>query len=95
MYLNKDERMTQDTKQADLARIHRSMLMIAVIDFPGAVLFGLGIYGLVAGFNQDFLPMLANPVLINIMLVTGAVIMAWGMFRMVILAREKQGILQK
>jgi hypothetical protein len=39
--------------------------------------------------------MLANPVLINIMLVTGAVIMAWGMFRMVILAREKQGILQQ
>ncbi|AZG34037.1 MULTISPECIES: hypothetical protein [Shewanella] len=87
--------MTQETTQAALARINRSMLIVAITDVPGTLLFGLGLYGIFAGFNQDFLPMLANPVLINIMLVTGAVIMAWGMFRMVILAREKQGILQQ
>jgi membrane protein implicated in regulation of membrane protease activity len=96
VYLGKDEQMTQNNTQAELARIHRSMMIVALIDFPGALLFGLGIYGLVAGFDQDFLPILANQaVIVNIMLLLGAVIMAWGMFRMVMLAREKQLILQQ
>lgn len=35
--------MTQNNTQAELARIHRSMMIVALIDFPGALLFGLGI----------------------------------------------------
>ena len=82
--------MTEETTQAALARINRSMLMVAIIDFPGTLLFGLGLYGIFAGFDQGFLPMLAHPMIINAMLVIGGAIMAWGMFRMMGLAREKQ-----
>lgn len=86
--------MTQETTQTALARINRSMLMVAIIDFPGTLLFGLGLYGIFAGFDEGFLPMLAQPMIINAMLVIGGAIMAWGMFRMMSLALEKQRVTQ-
>jgi len=85
--------MTQKNTQITLASIHRSMVLVALIDFPGTVLFGLGLYGTFVGFEPDFLPMLANPLSINIMLLIGAVIMLWGIIRMIMLARQKQGLL--
>ncbi|MGI2000247.1 hypothetical protein [Shewanella frigidimarina] len=87
--------MTQENTQITLASIHRSMLLVALIDFPGTILFGLGLYGILVGFEQDFLPMLANPLIIIIMLIIGAIIMLWGIIRMMLLARQKQGILQQ
>ncbi|MFT6255705.1 MAG: hypothetical protein ACJAT8_000211 [Cellvibrionaceae bacterium] len=87
--------MTQENTQITLASIHRSMLLVALIDFPGTILFGLGLYGILVGFDQDFLPMLANPLIITIMLIIGAIIMLWGIIRMMLLARQKQGILQQ
>ncbi|MEM5505205.1 hypothetical protein [Shewanella frigidimarina] len=87
--------MTQENNQITLASIHRSMLLVALIDFPGTILFGLGLYGILVGFDQDFLPMLANPLIIIIMLIIGAIIMLWGIIRMMLLARQKQGILQQ
>ncbi|KVX01994.1 MULTISPECIES: hypothetical protein [Shewanella] len=87
--------MTQENTQITLASIHRSMLLVALIDFPGTILFGLGLYGILVGFDQDFLPMLANPLIIIIMLIIGAIIMLWGIIRMMLLARQKQGILQQ
>ena len=87
--------MTQENTQITLASIHRSMLLVALIDFPGTILLGLGLYGILVGFDQDFLPMLANPLIIIIMLIIGAIIMLWGIIRMMLLARQKQGILQQ
>ncbi|MFT6131471.1 hypothetical protein [Shewanella sp. ALD9] len=87
--------MTPENTQITLASIHRSMLLVALIDFPGTILFGLGLYGILVGFDQDFLPMLANPLIIIIMLIIGAIIMLWGIIRMMLLARQKQGILQQ
>ena len=87
--------MTQENNQITLASIHRSMLLVALIDFPGTILFGLGLYGILVGFDQDFLPMLANPLIIIIMLIIGAIIMLWGIIRMMLLARQKQGIIQQ
>jgi hypothetical protein len=87
--------MTQETTQAALARINRSMLIVAIIDFPGTLLFGLGLYGIFAGFDQGFLPILSNTMIISIMLIVGGVVMAWGIFRMINLAREKQGVIQQ
>ncbi|ABI70127.1 hypothetical protein ACRN9C_10770 [Shewanella frigidimarina] len=87
--------MTQENTQITLASIHRNMLLVALIDFPGTILFGLGLYGILVGFDQDFLPMLANPLIIIIMLIIGAIIMLWGIIRMMLLARQKQGILQQ
>ncbi|MGI2112804.1 hypothetical protein ACRN9G_04300 [Shewanella frigidimarina] len=87
--------MTQENTQITLASIHCSMLLVALIDFPGTILFGLGLYGILVGFDQDFLPMLANPLIIIIMLIIGAIIMLWGIIRMMLLARQKQGILQQ
>lgn len=85
--------MTQETTQALLARINRSMLIAAIIDFPGTLLFGLGLYGIFAEFDQGFLPILSNTMIINIMLIVVGTVMAWGMFRMINLAREKQGVI--
>ncbi|MBB1438531.1 hypothetical protein H5202_07480 [Shewanella sp. SG41-4] len=87
--------MTSENTQITIASIHRSMLLVALIDFPGTILFGLGLYGIFVGFDQDFLPMLANPLIIIIMLAIGAIIMLWGIIRMMMLARQKQGILQQ
>ncbi|UCX06290.1 hypothetical protein ACRWQN_02730 [Shewanella sp. HL-SH8] len=82
-----------DLLLTQLKAIDRKMLMIAIIDFPGSLLFGLGLYGIFAGFDKNFLPMLADQQIIYAMILVGGGIMLWGGWKMLILAREKQHIL--
>lgn len=82
-----------DIQQTQIKAIERKMLMIGIIDLPGSLLFGLGLYGIFARFDDNFLPMLADQRIIYSMLAVGAAIMLWGGFSMFKLAREKQQVL--
>ncbi|WP_144211543.1 hypothetical protein [Shewanella donghaensis] len=83
------------TKDEKLAVIQKKMTMVAIIDFPGTLLVAAGLYGLVAGFDTAAYPMLANSILLFAMVGVGGCIMAWGIFRMMQLAREKQTVLSE
>lgn len=82
-----------DMHQTQLKAIERKMLMVGIIDLPGSLLFGLGLYGIFAGFDENFLPMLADQKIIYAMIAVGGVIMLWGGLSMFKLAREKQQVL--
>ncbi|WP_076538198.1 hypothetical protein [Shewanella sp. UCD-KL21] len=83
------------TKDEKLAAIQKQMLMVAVIDFPGTLLMAAGLYGLFAGFDAAAYPLLANPMLIFAMIGIGGCTMAWGLVKMLQLARAKQLLLSE
>ncbi|UJF22057.1 hypothetical protein [Shewanella sp. OMA3-2] len=84
-----------DIQPTQVKAIEHKMLMVGIIDLPGSLLFGLGLYGVFAGFDENFLPMLADQKIIYAMLAVGGVIMLWAGLSMFKLAREKQHILAK
>ncbi|WP_333606711.1 hypothetical protein [Arsukibacterium sp.] len=72
-----------------LKEIEKEFIKVALIDAPGTILFGLGLYGKFAADGDAFIPMLNNQQLVNAFLLLGAAIMAWGAFMMIKLAKEK------
>jgi hypothetical protein len=71
----------------------REIVRIAILEAPGAVLLGLGLYGRFEADGKAFIDILNNPDVVNGMLVAGAAIMAWGSWRVIrlVLARARAG----
>ena len=67
----------------ELKEIDRKMILVSIIDLPGSVLVGLGLYGKFAAKGNSFLPILDNDQVVNVMLTTGGLIMVWGGFQIV------------
>ena len=82
-----------DNKLQKMKQIERKMLLVGIIDFPGSLLFGLGLYGIFVGFGNDFLPMLADQTIVYSMLAVGGAIMVWGGVNMFKLGMEKKRLL--
>lgn len=72
-----------------LKQIDKELKMAALIDAPGSVLVGVGLYGKFGANGDAFLPFLNNQNNVNIMLLVGGAIMAWGVFKLITLTREK------
>ncbi|WP_394129374.1 hypothetical protein [Shewanella maritima] len=81
--------------QSRIDQINKQMVLVAVMEAPGSLLFGLALYGTFVGFGDGFLPFLQNPMLINAMFGFGGVIMGWGMYKTIRLAAEKKRILSE
>lgn len=76
-------------KQQRIKEIDKEIAKVGIIDAPGAIMLGLGLY---AKFYEDgdaFLPILNDQSFVNMILVFGAAIMLWGAYKTFILARER------
>jgi hydroxymethylglutaryl-CoA reductase len=69
--------------------IDRQILKVSIMDAPGSILFGLGLYGKFAVNGDAFIPMLNEASIVNSCLAAGAAIMAWGGYKILTLSREK------
>lgn len=78
-----------------LAELNKKMIMVAVIDAPGAILFGLGMYAKFTGAAGELHPLLDNPNVITGMLVVGGAIMALGFYKTLSISRERRKILNE
>ena len=72
--------------------IDKKIVMVSLIDMPGSILVGLGLYAKFAANGNAFHPLLNNESTVNIMLAVGGAIMLWGAYQAIKLAREKAGL---
>lgn len=72
-----------------LKDIDKELIKVSIIDAPGSIMLGLGLYVKFAADGEAFLPILNNESVVNFMLVAGAAIMIWGAYKIVTLGREK------
>lgn len=80
-----------DTEQR-AREIDRKIILVNIIDFPGAVLAGLGVYGRFSADGQAFLDILNDTTVTTAMIVIGAGIMIWGGVQTFRLAKQKAAL---
>ncbi len=78
--------MSQEEK---IKEIEKRIALIGVIDAPGAVLVGLGLYAKFEANGNAFHPLLNDMDIVHAMLGIGTAIMIWGLYRIVNLSNEK------
>ena len=81
--------------QEELQRLDKRLKMISVIDAPGAILVGLGLYGKFNKEGKAFHPLLDDSAITTGMLIVGGMIMAWGGLQILSIARRRQQIMQR
>ena len=86
MHLNSEDR---------LKVIKKELIKVQVLEAPGAIMFGLGLYGKFGANGNAFHPFLNNPENINALLVIGVVILAWGGYKSFTLLRERENLKNK
>lgn len=80
--------------EAELAGVKKSMLITQLIGLPGAVMLGLGIYGLFIE-GDKFLPFLDDSINCYGLLAVGALISMWEAMRVMQLSRRQSRIQSK
>lgn len=72
-----------------IKQIDKKIIKVSIIDAPGTMMLGLGLFAKFKGNPADLYPALGNPTVVNFMIVIGAVIMIWGGFKVFTLSKEK------
>lgn len=72
-----------------IKEIDKQILTISILDSPGAIMLGLGLYAKFGAEGDAFLPILNNQTFVNSLLLAGAVIMIWGSSKTFGLIRER------
>ncbi len=77
-------------KDARAQYIAKEMQKISIMDTPGVILVGLGLYGKFGANGNAFHPLLNDPDVINTMLIIGGCIMGYCAYRAIILVTNKK-----
>lgn len=73
--------MVNSDKEQQLNRLKSKMIKVQVIEAPGSILFGLGVYGKFVANGEAFIPFLNDSSNVNACLILGGALMAWGMYQ--------------
>lgn len=76
-------------KAQRIKEIEKEITKVGIIDAPGAIMVGLGLYAKFSANGDAFLPILNDSSVVNAMLAVGSAIMVWGGYRIYTLGREK------
>ncbi len=68
--------------------IQKEIVKVSVLESPGAILLGLGLYAKFAAQGDAFVPILNNETVVHGLLGLGVAIMVWGATRIMSLSRE-------
>ncbi len=71
-----------------LKKLQKEQIKASVQEMPGTIMLGLGLYGKFAANGNAFHPLLNEPTNVNLLLVLGAAIMAWGGYKFFKVTRE-------
>ncbi len=80
----------QQQPQEQLEALNRQLRKVQIIEAPGTLLFGLGLYGKFAAKGAAFHPLLNEPGVVNLLLGAGGAVMVWGAYRLVSILSEMQ-----
>ena len=84
MHLSKDE---------ELRQIQRWLLITSILDLPGVILMGLGLYAVFGTDRNAFPNILNNQSIAFGAILMGGVIMAWALVKMLSLLKRRSEIL--
>ena len=76
-----------------LSEVDRKMLLVNILDAPGCVMVGLGVYAKFGANGNAFHPLLENDQFVNGMLLLGVLIVAWGGSQIFKLSKERKQLL--
>lgn len=77
------------SKEEELNHIRTKIIVLQVIDFPGAIMLGLGLYALFGANGNAFIDILNNQTVAYALTGSGAAIMVWVMVKMIPLFKRK------
>ena len=72
-----------------IKEIEKQITRTAIIDTPGTIMVGLGLYAKFGSGGNAFHPLLNNMLIVHAMLAVGTAIVIWGCYRILTLSREK------
>lgn len=72
-----------------IKELDKEIRKVGLIESPGSIMVGLGLYGKFAANGDAFHPLLNNMTIIDSMLVVGGLIMIWGTYKIISLSKEK------
>ncbi len=75
--------------------LDKKIILMGVIDMPGTLLIGLGLYGKFAENENAFHPLLNNQLIVDTMIAAGAVIMCCCGYKILKLSREKNKLIKQ
>ncbi len=75
-----------------IKEIEKKITIQGLMDAPGSILVGLGLYAKFAANGDAFHPILNNATVVNVMLAVGVSIMLWGGYNFIKLTSEKTRI---
>ena len=81
--------MEAGNTETRLKEIEKEFLKLGIIDAPGCIMLGLGLYGKFGAHGNAFHPLLNDPQIVNTLLFLGGVIVAWGAYKGFRLALER------
>ncbi len=76
-------------KEQRIREIDKEIKKVGIIDAPGSIMVGLGLYAKLAANGDAFLPILNDQSFVNMILVFGGAIMLWGAYKTFTLVRER------
>ena len=89
-------KMTGSGEDRRIREIEREIVRYGMIDTPGTILLGLGLYGRFAATEaSDFLPQLASPTWHLPLILVGGLLCLACMSKVVLLAREKRKLIER
>ena len=80
--------------QAELQRLNKRLIWVQVIEFPGCIMLGLGLYGKFNNTGKAFHPSLDNPEVITTLLALGGIVMAWGVAQFISIILQRNRVMQ-
>ena len=70
--------MIEKSVEEQLKQLDKEFVKVALFEFPGVIMVGLGVYSKFGAMGDAFHPLLNNPSVVNGLLVVGGIIMLWG-----------------
>ena len=86
--------MYRNTEE-ELQHLQKKIIMFNILGAPGAILFGLGLYGLFGAKGDAFIPILNNLNVVYSFIAVGAITMIWEFAVTIPLLKRKSEIARK
>ena len=81
--------------QQRIKDIDKQVIKITLLEAPGSLLFGVGLYAKFADDGGSILPILQDQAVVNSIIVVGAAIVLWGTYKILMLTQEKSRLQKK
>lgn len=76
--------------EAELEVLDKRMVQVAIVDAPGSIALGLGLFAKFGDRPAELHPLLGNPDVATGLLALGGVIIAWSAMQIISIARRRR-----